>query len=179
VQSLVTAVLPNGLNLQVLGFLDGTVDEYHIPHDSEKSIQIGAKVKARILYQLSSSTPPKLGLSLANHVVNLDVCRHGSSEASQPTLLEAFPIGTILETVEVRRVEPERGLVMEVAPGVEGFVHVRTYPYEPSGSLTLSRSRKYPMNMFPHFPFQLVRGRLEHFIAPGLQVVFPWTDSCS
>jgi rRNA biogenesis protein RRP5 len=125
VQSLVTAVLPNGLNLQVLGLLDGTVDEYHMPPNDRPVPQIGQKVKARILYHLDSVTPPKLGLSLAQHVVGMDVRRHGTSEASPTTLVEAFPIGTVLESVEVRRVEPERGLVVEVVPGLEAFVHVR------------------------------------------------------
>ncbi|KAI0361371.1 hypothetical protein OH77DRAFT_1468895 [Trametes cingulata] len=124
VQSLVTAVQPDGLILQVLGFFDGTVDQFHLPPgDPEERYKIGQKVKARILYDISPSTPPRFALSLAEHVVKYDI-KSVESGAATTELREAYPVGTVLEAVKVIRVESERGLIVEVSPGVEGFVHI-------------------------------------------------------
>lgn len=121
-QSLITAVLPTGLNLQVLGFFNGTVDQFHLPPgDIETTYQVGQKVKARILYDIAPSTPPRFALSLAKHVVAL-TSKFADSESV--VLPDAYPIGTILDAVKVIRVESERGLIVEVSSGVEGFVHV-------------------------------------------------------
>lgn len=124
VQSLITALVPSGLNLQVLGFFEGTVDQTHL--HSGRKYKIGQKVKARVLYDVSGTTPSKFALSLADHIVSLDVKRARSVENSvdRPALQDSYPIGTILEEVKVTNVESERGLIMEVMPGVEGFVHV-------------------------------------------------------
>ena len=65
---------------------------------------------------ISPSTPPRFALSLADHVVGY---------TARTDLQGAYPVGTTLEAVKVARVESERGLIMEVASGVEGFVHVR------------------------------------------------------
>ncbi|KAI0778417.1 U3 snoRNP-associated protein Rrp5 [Trametes elegans] len=121
VQSLVTAVQPDGLILQVLGFFDGTIDEFHLPPgDPEDNYKVGQKVKARVLYDISPSTPPRFALSLVEHVVNY----HTKSVDSDTELREAYPIGTILDAVKVVRVESERGLIVEVGPEVQGFVHI-------------------------------------------------------
>lgn len=95
----------------------------------EDNFTVGQKVKARILYDISPSTPPRFALSLADHVVALTSKRVSGSddESNGPLLPEAYPVGTILESVKVTRVETERGLIVEVAPGLNGFVHVRIY----------------------------------------------------
>ncbi|KAI0375236.1 hypothetical protein BV20DRAFT_934020 [Pilatotrama ljubarskyi] len=124
VQSLVTAVQPDGLILQVLGFFDGTVDQFHLPPgDPEERYKIGQKVRARILYDISPSTPPRFALSLVDHVIKYDV-KSVQSDAATTDLREAYPVGTVLEAVKVTRVESERGLIVEVGSGVEGFVHI-------------------------------------------------------
>lgn len=124
-QSLITAVVPSGLNLQILGYFVGTVDQVHLP--SSKTYKTGQKVKARILYDVSGFTPPRFALALANHIVGLDVKRaNGEVELKErPSLQEAYPVGAILD-VKVASVESERGLMVEVEPdaGVEGFIHV-------------------------------------------------------
>ncbi|KAJ3917063.1 hypothetical protein F5877DRAFT_80310 [Lentinula edodes] len=125
VQTLITAVHPTGINLQVLGFFDGTVDEFHLPRRmTEKSLKIGLKVKARVLYYLPSA-PPKLALSLNEHVVRLtsrDVIPQGSD--THFPMQEIYPIGTLVNDVKVLRVEAERGLTVRLDSGVDGFVHI-------------------------------------------------------
>ncbi|KAI0639642.1 U3 snoRNP-associated protein Rrp5 [Trametes polyzona] len=124
VQSLVTAVQPDGLILQVLGFFDGTVDQFHLPPgDPEDNYKIGQKLKARILYDISPSTPPRFALSLADHVVEYTT-KAAASDGASTDLREAYPVGTILEAVKVIRVESERGLIVEVGSQVDGFVHI-------------------------------------------------------
>ena len=127
-QALITAVVPSGLNLQVLGFFEGTIDQYHLlPGEIAEHYNVGQKVKARVLYQTETSTPPRFALSLAQHVVRLDMKRiTNDDKINQGALLhEAYAVGNILEEVKILRVEAERGLVVEVQPGVEGFIHVR------------------------------------------------------
>jgi len=123
VQGLITAVHPGGLNLQVLGFFDGTIDHLHLGQQPS-AYKIGKKVKARILYDHSSS-PPKFALALADHIVKLGPRLVGDKTES---VQQQYPIGTVLEAVKVLRAEAERGLMVEVAPDVEGFVHVCTSP---------------------------------------------------
>ena len=124
VQSLVTAVVPHGLNLQVLGYFGGTIDQYHlVPGPPEENYKVGQKLKARILYDVAASSPPRFALSLAEHLMALVPKAVAGTE-----LPEAYPIGTVLDAVKVIRVETERGLVVEVSDGVEGYIHVRANP---------------------------------------------------
>jgi rRNA biogenesis protein RRP5 len=132
VQALITAVHPTGLNLQVLGFFDGTVDQFHLrPDASEKTYKIGKKVKARVLYDFST-TPPRFALALTEHVLGLGVqtMKAGKANIVSQSMQEAYPIGTILEAVKVVRLEAERGVVVDIDSGaLQGFIHV-------SGSFT-------------------------------------------
>jgi rRNA biogenesis protein RRP5 len=116
-------VNPDGLNLQVLGFFDGTIDQLHLGQEPS-AYKMGKKVKARILYDYCSS-PPKFALALADHVVRLGPRLVGDKTEG---VQQQYPVGTVLESVKVLRAEVERGLIVEVAPGVEGFVHVCTAP---------------------------------------------------
>jgi rRNA biogenesis protein RRP5 len=50
--------------------------------------------------------------------------RRAEIEGDAALLQEAYPVGTMLDAVRIVRVEAERGLVVEVRPGLEGFVHV-------------------------------------------------------
>ena len=110
----------------MLGYFEGTIDPLHLPNEGS-SYKIGKKIKARILYQYSSSSPPKFALALTEHVVNLRVRQsRDKDEEIKKTMdiRDAYPVGTLLEAVKVLRIEPERGLIVEVEPGLEGFVHV-------------------------------------------------------
>lgn len=119
VQALVTAVVSDGLNLQILGFFGATADEFHLPN-IPKSLKVGERVKARVLYDLPGTTPPRFAVTLAEHHIRLQ-----PKSTSEGQLLHiAFPVGAVLDSVKVRRVEVERGLLVEVQPHQEGFIHV-------------------------------------------------------
>jgi rRNA biogenesis protein RRP5 len=123
VQSLITAVVPSGLNLQILGYFEGTVDQVHL--SPGKKYKIGQKVMARVLYDISGTTPAKFALALVDHIVALQIkCTKEEKWKDGPSLQEAYPVGTTLDEVIVTNVEPERGLILEINPGVKGFVHV-------------------------------------------------------
>ncbi|KAG2154655.1 hypothetical protein DEU56DRAFT_372848 [Suillus clintonianus] len=123
-QALITAISPGGLKLQMLGFFDATADEFNVPTNPAKAFKIGQKVKARILYEIAGSSPPKFSVSLLDHIVNLKekLSINGVSENAAIHLV--YPIGTILDAVTVKRIEPERGLVVEVQPHLDGFIHI-------------------------------------------------------
>ena len=88
VSGLITGVQPSGLNLQILGFFNGTIDKFHLPPgDVEENFKIGQKVKARVLYDISPSTPPRFALSLADHVISLTSKSVDSSEGEPGTPL--------------------------------------------------------------------------------------------
>lgn len=126
VSALITAVQPAGLNLQVLGFYNGTIDQFHLPSgEVEDNFKVGQKVKARVLYDITPSTPPRFALSLADHVVSMtDKSVDNSGDGKLTGLYEAFTIGMPVDPVKVIRVESERGLIVEVTPTIQGFVHI-------------------------------------------------------
>lgn len=162
VQALITAIQPTGLNLQVLGFFEGTVDQLHMQRpSSDKSIKVGKKVKARVLYDISS-TPPRFALTLAEHVTTLHQKQIKTGEGSHlRTIQEAHPVGKILEAVKILRLEPERGLFVEVEPGLEGFVHVGGVSGYHTLSFELISHTRFPiylMSTFLLFPLP-VRGK--------------------
>ncbi|KAJ1301821.1 hypothetical protein OPQ81_009049 [Rhizoctonia solani] len=138
VSALVTAVVPSGLNLQLLGYFGGTVELFHLPGGTD-SVKEGDKVKARILWDIPGSSPPRFALSLLPHVIQLTSASTQPSPVKEskkskkkgetvvedaPTLREAYPVGMILEAVKVTRVDSEWGLVCEVADGLGAFVHI-------------------------------------------------------
>ena len=126
VSCLITSIQPQGINLQVLGFFNGTIDQFHLPPgDADDNFKTGQKVKARVLFDIVPSTPPRFALSLADHVISLTSKSIGKSESESRTALQdAFTVGTIVDPIKVIRVENERGLIVEVTPNIEGFVHV-------------------------------------------------------
>lgn len=123
VQALVTSITPSGLVVQILGSFDGTIDLYHLPVGSSPSeFKLGKKIKARILYNVAGTSPPQFALSLKEHVIDLDVKR-ATTEGNLP-IPEQYPVGTSLPSITVKRVEPERGLIVSIEEGVDGFVHI-------------------------------------------------------
>lgn len=162
-QGLVVTSVSTGLVLQILGSFDGTVDQYHLPSLSSK-YKVGQKLKARVLYDVVGSSPPQFALSLNPHVIALQPKRR-SSEDNQ-LIQDAFPIGTILESVKVKRVEQERGLVVSVDDSVEGFVHVRQASTTYLKILIVIRFHMFQMIMFLRCRPTRDYGKWIQFIAP-------------
>ena len=113
--------------MQILGFFDGTIDEFHLPPGNpEDNFKLGQKLKARVLYEVAGASPPRFALSLAEHILKLSPKQPAGEDDDDatPSLHEAYPIGTTLEGLKVAKVESERGLLVDVRPGLQGFVHV-------------------------------------------------------
>ncbi|KAG8709931.1 rRNA biogenesis protein rrp5 [Ceratobasidium sp. 395] len=136
VSALITAIVPSGLNVQILGFFTGTIELFHLPGGVD-SVKIGDKIKARVLWDIPGSSPPRFALSLLPHVLNLVPAStlpppppQSKSKSKKKAveegvkLNEAYPVGMVLEAVRVVRVESEWGLVCEVGESVGGFVHI-------------------------------------------------------
>ncbi|KAF8274016.1 nucleic acid-binding protein [Lactarius quietus] len=127
VQCLITSVSTIGLNVQVLGYFEGTIDEYHLPPgDPIDNFKAGKKVKARVLYEIPGTSPPRFSLSLASHIVGLEQksVNAGDGDGDATSIDEAYPVGTTLDSVKIVRVEPDRGLLVDVQEGIQGFVHI-------------------------------------------------------
>ncbi|KAA1468077.1 nucleic acid-binding protein [Dentipellis sp. KUC8613] len=125
VQCLITAIVPHGLNVQMLGYFDGTIDKLHLPSGNPAdNFKLGKKIKARVLHSIPGVSSPRFALSLADHILKMKVKTSDNKIDNCPTIQEAFPIGTILESVKVVEVESERGLLVEIQPQVQGFIHI-------------------------------------------------------
>ncbi|KAJ7169696.1 hypothetical protein C8R46DRAFT_1265028, partial [Mycena filopes] len=158
VQALITAVHPTGLNLQVLGFFEGTVDQFHLrPDATDKLYKVGKKVKARVLYDFSS-TPPRFALALSEHVLGLGVQSIKKKKTTPHSIQAAYPVGTILDAVKVIRLETERGVVVEIDSGtIQGFAHISHVSDEHVPSLSSSGPWKvgsvHKARVTGYFPF--------------------------
>ncbi|KAF9015563.1 U3 snoRNP-associated protein Rrp5 [Cyathus striatus] len=141
VQGLITACHSDGIVLQVLGFFDGTIDSIHLRHGEPK---VGKKIKARVIYEYSSS-PIRFSLATVDHLAQLEDWTGEEMEddtRDKKSIRDSYPIGTILDPIKVKRVEAERGLFVEVHPGVDGFVHISHVSDEHIPSLSTNSSWK-------------------------------------
>ena len=163
VQCLITSVSSLGLNVQVLGYFEGTIDEYHLPPgDPVDNFKAGKKVKARVLYEIPGTSPPRFSLSLVPHIISLDQksASAGDGDEDVTTIDEAYPVGTTLDSVKIIRVEPERGLLVDVQEGIQGFVHVSDCSIPPPTISNPPRSPIRPTTMFLRYLPHLAHGRL-------------------
>lgn len=168
-QCLITDVSSLGLNVQVLGYFDGTIDEYHLPPgDPTDKFKAGKKVKARVLYEIQGTSPPRFALSLASHIISLEqrsISAGGDREST--SIEEAYPIGTTLDAVKIVKVEAERGLLVDLQEGVQGFVHVGGFIFQTFGCLKSPRFLTHPMNTSLRCPLLQEHGKLAHRIVLG------------
>ncbi|KAI2626492.1 nucleic acid-binding protein [Hypoxylon sp. NC1633] len=125
VEFMVSDINKYGLLGKVMGSLDVTADLVHSglgpkALDLESKYKIGKKYKARVICNFPTAKDPKLGISLLDHVVSL-----GSKSSSGKLPSEALPISSVVEQCIVTKVEPEKGLFVDVGiEGVPGFVHI-------------------------------------------------------
>jgi rRNA biogenesis protein RRP5 len=129
VEILVTEITPRGIAGKLMGMLDVTADLMHSGagasgKDLEKKYKIGSKIKGRVICNFPNADPPKLGISLLDHVIQL-ASQHAIKDGNKKSPLDLLPLSTIIEEVTVRKVEPGVGLFVDLGlKGVSGFVHI-------------------------------------------------------
>jgi hypothetical protein len=181
-QCLITSVSPLGLNVQVLGYFEGTIDEYHLPPgDPVDNFNAGKKVKARVLYEIPGTSPPRFSLSLASHIIALEqkAVSAGDGDGDATSIDEAYPVGTTLDSVKIVKVEPERGLLADVQEGIQGFVHVSTCCTPLPTSSSPPRSPTRPTTMFHRYLPHLAHGKLALHTVLGSRGIILLMASCS
>ena len=140
VSALITSVDGAGLNVQVCGFFEGTIDLAHLDLDGEDIddlFKVGKKVRlasvtdrdrllmeqvtARVIYDNLATTPRRFALSTLPHILSLSSpILPGSTEP----LEKAVQIGKTLASVEVTRVLSDWGVMCRTNDGLRGFAHV-------------------------------------------------------
>ncbi|KAH8806363.1 hypothetical protein F5882DRAFT_316793 [Hyaloscypha sp. PMI_1271] len=129
VEVLVADITSRGIVGKVMGMLDVTADLMHSGagasgKDLERRYKIGSKIKGRIVCTFPAADPPKLGVSLLEHVVSL-APQQAIENGEKKNPLDVLPLSTIIEEVTVRKVEADIGLFVDVGvKGVSGFVHI-------------------------------------------------------
>lgn len=129
VEILVADITTRGIIGKVMGMVDVTADIMHSGagasgKDLEKKYKIGSKIKGRVICTFPAADPPKLGVSLLDHVMSLapqQTIKNG--EKKYP--LDVLALSIIVEEVTIRKVEADVGLFVDVGvKGVSGFVHI-------------------------------------------------------
>ncbi|BGP31459.1 rRNA bioproteinsis protein rrp5 [Rhodotorula toruloides] len=122
VPALVTAVMPQGLNVKFHGYYDGTIDRFHLPISAGEEIaqhyKEGQKVKGRILWDSISQTPKKFALSMREEIVRLE-------ESRVKALQSEWVVGRKC-SAKIVAVDEEWGLTCEIVGDepVPAFVHI-------------------------------------------------------
>lgn len=154
VEVLVNEISEHGLIGKVMGDLDVTADLIHSgigPNgtDLAAKYKVPSKVKARVICTFPEAKIPKLGVSILDHVKSLQTIDAQVSEEAKPPL-HALPISSLVEDCEVKRVEADIGLFVDVGvKGVPGFVHISRVKdgkvdglYETSGPFKVGSKHK-------------------------------------
>ncbi|PMD22120.1 nucleic acid-binding protein [Hyaloscypha hepaticicola] len=129
VEILVTDITTRGIIGKVMGMVDVTADLMHSGagasgKDLEKKYKIGSKIKGRVVCTFPAADPPKLGVSLLEHVLSL-APQQAIKNGEKKNPLDVLPLSTIVEEITVRKVEADVGLFVDVGvKGVPGFVHI-------------------------------------------------------
>jgi rRNA biogenesis protein RRP5 len=129
VEILVADTTPKGIVGKVMGMVDVTADVIHSgaavsSKALEKKYKIGSKIKGRVICTFPNADPPKLGVSLLDHVMSFSP-QLGTKDGKRESPVEALPLSTIIESSTVQKVEPGVGLFVDVGvKGIPGFVHI-------------------------------------------------------
>ena len=130
IEILVTETSDSGISGKAMGLLDVTADLIHSgaaasEKELEKKYPIGSKVKGRVICTFPTSEQKKIGISLLDHIVSLKPKTAASKGATEVSPTQIIPLSTIIEEARVAKVEPNRGLFVDIGiKGVRGFVHI-------------------------------------------------------
>lgn len=73
-----------------------------------------------MLFSVADS-PPRFALATAERVVRLHDPLAGPSV---PQVLGRYPLGSIVQSAKITRIDSEHGLYVDMSDGTRGFVHV-------------------------------------------------------
>lgn len=154
VEVLVNEMSEHGLIGKVMGDLDVTADLIHSgigPNgtDLAAKYKVPSKVKARVICTFPEAKVPKLGISILDHIKSLQTIDAQVGEEVKPPL-NVLPISSLVADCEVKRVEADIGLFIDVGvEGVPGFVHISRVKdgkvdglYETSGPFKVGSKHK-------------------------------------
>ncbi|CAG8745826.1 5447_t:CDS:2, partial [Acaulospora morrowiae] len=129
--NLVKARVDNVLKNGILCNLNGIGCEIDIFHSGNvlsenQNLNVGDEIRARIIFVSITNEEKKFRLSLAPHILRLEYLENN-----------AFPIGTIFETVTIKRVLRNFGLIMKINDSnITGYTHVSRVSDSRVNSLT-------------------------------------------
>ncbi|OUM67352.1 hypothetical protein PIROE2DRAFT_40141, partial [Piromyces sp. E2] len=109
----VKKVMESGLQCLFCGIFNATIDFFNLSTEKpiEQLYKEKQKIHARIIY--INYTKLKIGLSLNSNLINYE-----------PVSFPDIRIGTIIDDVEVKRVDESIGTLVSFNNGVQGYVHV-------------------------------------------------------
>ncbi|KKA28059.1 hypothetical protein TD95_001563 [Thielaviopsis punctulata] len=125
VEVLIGGTTWGGLYGKIMGSLDATADLIHsgvgpLSANLENKYKVASKVKARVLFTLSTATSQKVGVSLLPHILSLECKKIGGAV---PT--KTIPISSFIEQATVKHIETEMGLFADIGrAGFRGFAHI-------------------------------------------------------
>lgn len=120
IELLVSQVSSSSVAGHLMGTVEAGADVVHSgavvqKADLEAKYQIGDRIKARVLFNLSDAEKPYVGLTLTDSSISL----------RQPETSKQRPIGTIIEKARIIDVEPGLGVFAELgAKSAPLFIHV-------------------------------------------------------
>lgn len=129
VEVLISTVEASTFSGIVMGSVNTGADAIHsgaatTGGDLSKKYKVGSKVKARIIFAMTSEETTRLGVSVLEHV--LDLSSRQAGEKSKPKRpLDTLVRSAVVEAAKIISVEPSLGTFVDVGvKGVQGFVHI-------------------------------------------------------
>ncbi|CAG8698126.1 13914_t:CDS:2, partial [Acaulospora colombiana] len=115
VKTRVDSILKNGILCNVNG-IDCEIDIFHSGNAllGNQDVNEGDEIRARVIYVSITNETKKFRLSLSPHVLRLEYLENRDS-----------PIGTIFESVTIKKVITNFGLIMKIEDSnIPGYIHV-------------------------------------------------------
>ncbi|KAG0094044.1 rRNA biogenesis protein rrp5 [Podila epicladia] len=129
----ITEIQDVGVVVKFMGHFDATIDYFHTAEgivasrrQLEEAFKINETVRARILYIDLASVPTRIGLSNAKHVMGLTQPNTTETDLGSKVFPgKAVPVGQIFETITVKRIDSNHGLLCEIdGTEIPGYVHI-------------------------------------------------------
>ncbi|KAI6031571.1 hypothetical protein BKA83DRAFT_4202404 [Pisolithus microcarpus] len=113
----------------------------------QRTPKVGQKIKARVLYNIPGTSPPRFSVSLSDHHLGLGI-KSAAVDLEGPSLVDAFPIGTILDSVKISHVEPEQGFTLHISQVSDEHTPILSGTSGPWKIATLHKARVIGYHIF-------------------------------